>query len=214
MFTHLKHKLLLCFVLLNLTACSIIKPKEQASAHHADIHTDAATLHDQHMAIIKNIQQFSLKGRLGVTSTPKSFSGRIGWQHTSENDHIDVFSPLGAKVANIIKTAVDVTLTNSKNELISAPDIETLTEETLGFKLPLDGLSYWALGRPSDSKLVEYVTWDNEGRIIELKQNGWDIQYDDYTMNDGYFLPRKTTLKSETLVIKLIVEKWARIKTP
>lgn len=200
----------LCFLAFYLSGCSFLKTQEQPTS---DTSIEASVLHDHHMVLVNNIEQFALTGRLGVMTNPKGFSGRVAWQHTLENDNIDVFSPLGGKVANIIKTDEEVVLTNSKNEHIAAPDTETLTEETLGFRLPLSGLSYWALGRPSDTGLVEYVTWDENGRINQLKQNDWDIQYQDYEANEGYFLPKKITLRTDELIIKLIVEQWSDLQT-
>lgn len=207
MFTSTSRILLVCLVAFYLSACALVKPQESASS------LESSLLHEHHMVLMMNIQQFSLSGRLGVMTNPKGFSGRVVWQHLPDNDKIDVFSPLGGKVANIVRTDEEVVLTNSKDEHISAPDTETLTEKTLGFKLPLSGLRYWALGRPSDTGLVEYVTWDENGRINALQQNGWDIEYQDYELNEGYYLPRKITLRTDTLVIKLIVEKWSDIQT-
>ncbi len=200
----------LCFLAFYLSGCSLLKVKEEPIN---DTTVEASILHDHHMVLIDNIEQFALTGRLGVMTNPKGFSGRVTWQHMPEKDNIDVFSPLGGKVANIIKTNEEVVLTNSKNEHIAAPDTETLTEETLGFRLPLNGLSYWALGRPSNTGLVEYITWDESGRVNTLKQNGWDIQYQDYEVNEGYFLPKKIVLRTDELIIKLIVEKWSDIQT-
>lgn len=200
----------LCLLAFYLSGCSLLKTQEQPTS---DTTVESSILHDHHMVLINHIEHFSLTGRLGVMTNPKGFSGRVAWQHTSDKDNIDVFSPLGGKVANIIKTDEEVVLTNSKDERISSPDAETLTEETLGFRLPLSGLSYWALGRPSDTGLVEYVTWDESGRINKLKQNGWDIQYQDYEANEGYFLPKKIVLRTDELIIKLIVEKWSDLQT-
>jgi outer membrane lipoprotein LolB len=194
MTTFISRTFALCLLAFLLNGCSVLKKKEQPTTY---ISVEASTLHDHHMLLINSIDQFSLTGRLGVMTNPKGFSGRVAWRHASDKDNIDVFSPLGGKVANIIKTNEEVVLINSKDEHISSADAETLTEKTLGFRLPLSGLSYWAIGRPSDTGLVEYVTWDENGRINNLKQNGWDIQYQDYEANEGYFLPKKNNLKNE-----------------
>ena len=191
-----------------LNGCALFNQKPQA-----DTSIESSILHGRHMVLVNNIQQFSIKGRLGAMTNPKGFSGRVAWQHTSENDHIDIFSPLGGKVAYITKTSQDVALTNNKGEQVSAEDAETLTEKTLGFRLPLSGLSHWVLGKPSNTGLVNYVTWDQNGRINRMQQNGWDITYKDYSMQEGYFLPKKVTLRTDTLIIKLITEKWSDIKT-
>lgn len=166
-------------------------------------------LHKQHMENIASIKQFSLKGRLGITTEPKNHSARMAWQHKSEKDNIDIYSPIGGKVANILKTPELVTLTDNGNKKTTAPDAETLTEETLGFRLPLSGLSHWILGKPSNTGLINVVTWDLNGRISTLQQNGWDIQYKNYREHAGYFLPKKVTLKNDKMTIKLIIEKWS-----
>ncbi len=191
-----------------LNGCALLNQKPQANTT-----VRPSISHDHHMALVNNIKQFSIKGRLGVMTNPKGFSGRFSWQHTSENDHIDIFSPLGGKVADITKTRLEVVLTNNKGEQVLASDAETLTEKTLGFRLPLSGLSYWALGKPSNTGLVDYITWDHDGRINQMQQNGWDITYKDYSMQEGYFLPRKVTLRTDTLIIKLIIEKWSDVAT-
>lgn len=164
-------------------------------------------VHQAHLATLSNIQAFSLKGRLGVVSQKQGFSGGIEWQHHTTTDNIDVFSPVGSKVANIAKTSSQVILTDQKGHQTKANDAESLTETTMGFRLPLSGLSDWAIGRPTDSK-IEASNWDTQGRLTMLKQDGWDIGFENYLENNGTFLPTKIVLKSEKVNLKLLVEKW------
>ncbi len=124
------------------------------------------------------------------------------------NDNIEVFSPLGGKVADIVKTPTEVTLTTQDGRSIKANDAETLTEMALGWRLPLAGLSDWALGKPTKSK-IDAETWDEQGHLSTLKQDGWDISYENYADNNGYLLPSKIVLKSEKVNLKLLVEKWS-----
>jgi outer membrane lipoprotein LolB len=128
-------------------------------------------IHQTHMAKLDNIQAFSLKGRLGVVTQKQGFSGSIEWQHQANKDHqtsldnIDVYSPIGGKMANITKTSKQVALTDQKGLSISADDAETLTETTLGFRLPLSGLSDWVLStlktlscwRPTKSLILKFL---------------------------------------------------------
>ena len=177
-------------------------PSEQPATSNA--------FHQQHLAKLNAIKSFSLKGRLGVVTQKQGFSGSINWQHSAQKDNIDVFSPLGGQIANIKKTALGVTLTQQDGRSITAQSAESLTQTTLGFRLPLTGLSDWALGKPTSSK-VDASTWDAQGRLLTLKQDGWDISYENYAEINGVFLPNKVALKSEPLNLKLIVENWSEI---
>lgn len=201
MHLNLISKLLLAAFVLVLSACAT-QPTAPTS-----IPSENLALHQQHLASLAKIQTFSLKGRLGVVTQKQGFSGGIEWQHQATADNIDVYSPVGGKVANIAKTPDQVVLTDQKNHQIKANDAETLTETTLGFRLPLNGLSDWAIGRPTSSK-IEASSWDAQGRLTALKQDGWDIDFENYLESNGTFLPTKIVLKSEKVNLKLLVEKW------
>ena len=171
----------------------------------------AQEINQQHIAKLAQIQHFTLKGRLGVVTQKQGFSGGIDWQHALTSDNIEVYSPLGGKVASIVKSPTEVTLTTQEGHSVKAQDVESLTEMTLGWRLPLEGLSDWALGKPTKSK-IDASTWDEQGRLTTLKQDGWDISYENYAENNGYLLPSKIVLKSENVNLKLLVEKWSGIK--
>lgn len=162
-------------------------------------------LYEQHLQRIAGIDQFSLQGRIGVQTDGKGFSGGISWRHNTSDDDIALYSPLGSQVASIQKTADKVTLEDANGNSISANDIETLTQTTLGWQLPLAGLSDWSLGRPSN-RPVNAVNWNEKGQITHLIQDGWDIEYDDYAEFEGSELPNKLYLRSTKVNIKLIVK--------
>jgi outer membrane lipoprotein LolB len=168
-------------------------------------------LYQQHLQNIAAIAQFTLKGRIGVQAEGKGFSGGLHWQHDNVNDDISLYSPLGGQVASIKKTADKVTLEDAKGNSISAADAETLTQTALGWRLPLTGLADWSLGRPTSSA-IQANTWDEQGHLSALKQDGWDIEYQNYSEQNGHFLPTKILLKSERVNLKLLVEKWEVLK--
>lgn len=164
-------------------------------------------LYLQHQQEIAAIQQFSLKGRIGVQSENKGFSGGLTWQHDKATDEVLLFSPLGGQVASIKKTVTQVVLMDEKGNSITETDAETLTQKTLGWKLPLAGLADWALGRPTNSNIFA-KTLDEQGHLITLKQDGWDIEYQNYSTQYGHFLPSKILLKNEKASLKLLIEEW------
>jgi outer membrane lipoprotein LolB len=195
--------LLLATTILLVTGCATIAPPASPPPTNT-------TANQQHLATLANIKAFSLKGRLGVVTQKQGFSGGIEWQHQIAEDNIDVFSPVGGKVANIAKSANGVTLTDQKGNSIKANDAESLTEATLGWRLPLNGLNDWALGRPNTSK-IEASSWNEQGQLLTLKQDGWDIGFENYLETNDVFLPNKIVLKSEKVNLKLLIEKWVGV---
>ena len=192
--------LLLSFVVMLQSCVSVptTKPVENVAS---------LALYQQHLQHIAAIGQFTLQGRIGVQTDGQGFSGSLHWQHNTTNDDIALYSPLGGQVANIKKTTGQVTLEDAKGNSVSAADAETLTQNALGWQLPLAGLADWSLGRPTTSP-IKAITWDEQGFLSTLRQDGWDIEYQNYSEQNGQFLPSKIILKSEKVNLKLLVEKW------
>ena len=171
-------------------------------------------LNQEHLDKIATIHQFSLKGRIAVNTKGKGYSGGLTWAHNPETDKIEMFSPLGSKVSEITKNNAEVTLITSDGKHFNAIDAETLTQNTLGWRLPLAGLVDWVIGRPaSNGELATNMTLDERGRIMTLKQDGWDIEYAQYADNNNYSLPGKITLRSPKVNLKFVVENWASLNS-
>jgi len=171
---------------------------------------DSLMRNQAHLQRNAKIQQFSLQGRIGVQTNSKGFSGGLQWQHTLANDNIALYSPLGGQVAQITKSSNQITLTDANGKQVSAANAETLTYNALGWSLPLTGLADWSLGRPS-SRAIQASTWDEQGLLTTLDQDGWKIEFTNYTEQNGYWLPGKIFLKSDQVNLKLLVENWNNI---
>lgn len=168
---------------------------------------DAINLNTQHLNSLKTISSFEVKGRIGIQTNPKGFSGSLIWQHSASGDDIALFSPLGGQLASIKRSNTNITLIDGNGNSYSAVDAETLTKNVLGWQLPLTGLSDWVLGRPSTTPITHSL-WNTQGQLTHLAQDGWNIEYDNYQQQGAYMLPGKIYLKSEQLNLKLLVEKW------
>ena len=194
------HRWLVLAVMLVLTGCASLQTTPQQSASSPEVH-------QRHLATLNDIHSFNIQGRIGVQADGRGFSGATRWQHAGERDTIGLYSPLGGQVANIEKSDSGVVLTDGDGKTYAARDAETLTQQAMGWALPMRGLPDWALGRPTSAP-VELAIWDAEGKLLRLKQSGWDIQYQAYVAAEGRQLPSRISLSSPKLNLKLLVERW------
>jgi len=167
----------------------------------------AQSLYQQHLQDNAGIETFSLQARIGVQTDGKGFSGSLHWQHNANQDEIALFSPLGGQVARMQKNADGVTLTDVNGHIQSAVDAESLTQNLLGWRLPLQGLADWSLGQPHSTP-IQALSLDGHGLISSLQQDGWLISYDRYSMQNGHLLPSKIVLHSENLTLKILIDEW------
>ena len=196
--------ILLRFLLpaLLLAGCAPLQPLPPSSPPAA---------YQQHAQRVASIHTFALNGRIAVLTEKKGFSGSMRWHHHAEGDEIGFYSPIGTQLGLISAGADGVTLTTSDKKTYSAADAESLTQETLGWSLPMSGLSDWVLGRPTPGE-AQMLAWDASGHILRMRQNGWEIEYPQYMETDGQQLPNKIVMKSQKLDLKLVVEQWVGIQ--
>lgn len=147
---------------------------------------------------------WTLQGRIGVQHGDESMSGQLHWQHRADRDELLMISPLGQGVARIVRDTGGVTLEVPNQPPRYAPDVESLTRETLGYVLPVSGLAWWVQARPDPSSPFE-VRHDEGGRVAQLRQDGWVIDYLQYTEDAR---PRRLTVAREGLRIRLVADSW------
>jgi len=151
-------------------------------------------------------EDWTLQGRISIRSAEQSLSGQIHWKHRAETDELLMTSPLGQGVARILRDAAGVTLEVPNQAARRAPDAESLTREVLGYELPVSGLTWWVRARPTPDRAFD-VTRDALGRIAQLKQDGWVIDYLQYA-DDASARPRKLVVSREGLEIRLVADSW------
>jgi outer membrane lipoprotein LolB len=151
-------------------------------------------------------EPWSLHGRIALKNGDKSLSGQLQWQHTPARDELTLASPLGQGVARLTSSADGVVLIVPDHPERRAPDAETLTRQTLGVALPLAGLRYWIEGRPDPAR-AHRQTLNDAGRIAQLKQDGWVVDYLQYRDAPDW-QPRKLVLARDDMTIRLVIDTW------
>ena len=152
---------------------------------------------------------FNILGRISIQNQDQRFSGSFRWQHLASSDEILLFTPLGQAVAEVAKGDDGVRLITSKLEAFYANDVESLTQEVLGWRLPLDGLQYWIQGTHSPATAAQ-KDLDNKDQVIAIRQDGWKIHYGSYMVpqKNQIPLPKTLDLVYENLRIRLVVDDW------
>jgi outer membrane lipoprotein LolB len=149
-------------------------------------------------------ETFSLVGRVAVRYGDEAASGRVTWRHGAATDDLLISSPLGQGIAEITRRDGVYTLVTAKDQRFTAADPERLTEQALGWALPLGGLPDWVQGRPQPGVSAEPRYAD--GRLAELRQLGWTIEYTGYDENGR--LPTRMRLVRGDLDIRLAIDEW------
>ena len=113
-------------------------------------------------------------------------------------------TPFGQGVARLVRRDNEITLMAQDGREFKAADAESLTEQVLGFRLPLRGLADWVRGRAAAAPAATQRRDDGAGRLLELEQSGWRIEYLEY---DGK-LPSRLRLTFPGLELRIAISEW------
>lgn len=152
-------------------------------------------------------EAFQLSGRVSVKYGAEAASGRITWMHDAAGDDLLFSAPLGQGVARIVRRDGVASLTTSDNKQYQAADVEALTEQVLGWRLPLAGMPDWVRGRaaagaPAQTLLVEGAA----SRLKQLRQSGWLVEFLDYAEAGG--LPTRLRMSRQDVELRLVIDEW------
>ena len=148
--------------------------------------------------------EFDLLGRIAARYAKDAFTGNVQWRHAASGDEMLITTPMGQGVARIVRQGDAVQLTTADGHEYRAPDAESLTERTLGFRLPLEGLADWVQGRPTPAAPAREVK-ASDGKLHSLDQRGWHIEYLAYGEDERPSLMR---LNYEGIELRLAITSW------
>ena len=138
----------------------------------------------------------------------EGYSGTLRWAHDASHDEVFLLSPLGQGMARIERTSSGVTLTTSDEKIYRADNVEALTQEVLGWRLPLRGLEYWVLGLAAPESSA-HRDFDANRQLSRLTQDGWLVDYPRYQMVQGVNLPTKLEIAhGDNLEVRLVIDRW------
>jgi outer membrane lipoprotein LolB len=145
---------------------------------------------------------FELSGRVAVRHGKDAASGKIFWRHSDDADEMLITSSLGQGIARINRERDQFRLVTGDRKEYRADNAEDLTEQALGWRLPLAGLSDWVQARASPGRPAEMQGDVDKG--LELRQDGWHVAYEEFRGGK----PFRMRLTREELQIILVVDQW------
>jgi outer membrane lipoprotein LolB len=129
-----------------------------------------------------------LNGSLAVSyqkndGQPEHLNGRYSWTQRPGRVEVSVLNPLGTTVAEISVTPESATLTQANRAPRTAKDIDTLTQQTLGWPLPVAGLRDWLQGYAVDAQGKRIAVSPANNNV--LTRDGWRLRFKDWQDKPG-----------------------------
>lgn len=143
-----------------------------------------------------DIPDFAADGRLAVKMNEKGSYANFDWTYQNQVQTIDVNTPLGNTIGQLCQDQQGVLAVDSKGKKYQAATPQQLSEQLLGFALPVQYLHVWASGQWVANAPYQLLP---DGR---LQQFEWTITRSLNT--DG--TPKILLLESSRLTLRLVFD--------
>ena len=165
--------------------------------------------------LYSRLTQWDLKGRLGLVTSQQSGSVTLVWQESDKGRQLRLLGPAGQGLAKLDQTTTGTVIRDNHNNSWQGDTPEPLIEQAIGWEIPLSSLRWWVLGIVEPDSDTRF-SLDDQERLQQLEQDGWQVSFSKYRMFDGYELPGSIVFQSSVetqgrnLRGKFILKEWRR----
>lgn len=189
----------LFFIVLFISACSstlVLPPAD-------DI--DAAWF--QHQGQLSKLDAWKMTGRIVVSNESDSWHATLQWIEQPANYTINIIAPFGQGGARIQGNSEGVVLRSDEGKVFHASTAEELLARHIGWRVPLEGMRFWARGLPKPNR-PKTQKLNSSGHLAELNQSDWLIEFMRYQRVKNLVLPGKVFMNTGELKVKIVIDSW------
>ncbi len=130
-------------------------------------------------AVAPYAESVALDGKLSVNylrdGKQESITGKFAWRQAGARTDVTLSSPLGQTIATIAVTPEEAVLNDGKNPPRSAPDVDTLSTQALGWPLPVSGLRDWLQGYAVAQDGQRVAASAAHSKVAT--RDGWELEF-------------------------------------
>ncbi|GAA6166198.1 lipoprotein insertase outer membrane protein LolB [Sessilibacter corallicola] len=154
------------------------------------------------------LDNWQIRGKLGIKTESDRASSSLKWtQSELDSYQINLAGPLGQGAVKMTAKPDQFTLV-SRGKTYHSESPRQLLLNQLGWDLPVDHFQHWVKGVPSPFQRVDAIEYDDNGTLLSLSQDGWDLEFSRYQTYGSWTLPGKLTAKIQSLSLTLIIRDW------
>lgn len=120
-----------------------------------------------------------LTGKLSVNymkdGRQESLTGNFNWEQRPGRVDVSLATPFGQTIATIAVTPEAATLIQADRVPRTAADIDSLTQQTLGWTLPVSGLRDWMQGYAVDAQGQRFAASPVNNSVVT--KDGWRLRF-------------------------------------
>lgn len=156
----------------------------------------------------QQLQQWVFTASVVANGQEQGWHARLHWKQKIERYRLQLSGPVGQGTFILKGNAQQVSLRDSQGNRLEADNATALLKKITPIPFPVDALHDWVRGLPATDTPMKAYQLDAQGRLSQLQQQDWTIDYEDYRHIDGYWLPHKIILENSDYLIRIGISTW------
>ena len=166
--------------------------------------SDSEAAWQQQQSALDSFTQWKMAGRIGLRTADSGATANLRWRRTERGDQIYLFGLLGGGKVQLDIKDRKVELRDAKGQVFTGTDVTALLYQVTGWHVPFDSLDDWLRGLPASGD-YDSIEIDQDGRLVHLRQGGWEISYDEFMLVGNLTLPKRIQLTAQPKTIEALV---------
>lgn len=173
----------------------------------------------QRQQALAPLADWDLRGRIALRSRDEGAQASLHWVRRDDSHRFTLVGPLGSGQVRLTQDPAGAELRDADKNVRRAPNARALLRQVVGWDVPFEDLGWWVRGLPAPGAVTERAL-DDDGRLRQLSQSGWDIEFLEYVQYGAYELPSKLFIRRRdhvpgegidqtTLEVRVVIERWA-----
>ena len=168
----------------------------------------------EHSDHLQSLRQWTASGKVALRTSDRAESATLVWQQQDNTTRLQLSGPLGVGATTIHSDGRQVNI--RRGDELSTLDISTPEAITLktGWDLPLHALPHWLRGIPSPEYKIQHLELTPKtGLLRNLRQDDWEIRYEQYDQFDDYTLPTRLQIQRGATRARIIIRDWRALSS-
>jgi len=169
----------------------------------------------QRQLSLANVGDWQLRARIALQAGESGGQADLLWNTSKAANDLRLVGAWGRGLVRLQFDRQGATLIDDTGVRHEGNDAADLLYQVTGWIIPVSSLRAWMIGVPVDSGSATLAQLDDYGRLKILEENGWRIEYGEYSDYDGRELPKRLVLsQTRTLngdaqiTVRLVVTAW------
>jgi outer membrane lipoprotein LolB len=157
---------------------------------------------------LASLAEWQARGRIAVVGAEGGGSGSFQWEQVRNASQIAIRGPAGVGSLHVRLDATHperMELALSDGRVLSADAARAELEARLGAPVPAANLRYWLLGLAAPG---EHEWLERSENSAVLLQDGWRIEFLEYTLVRGQRAPARLKATHGPARIRLVIDRW------